>query len=692
MGKTSFCNLLFQHKFIKDYTSTEVMEASQAICVKADSVETNKITESISIEHYSMLKQQASKEIVWLKLDAENQLAHFKSLLESRLFHVQEIPIPNPEYSTLQNSELSSTESVTMHEATVEIEQIDKTSNFSTNKINIPEKTVDLEETEVKEKILSSDALPDALLIDKDESVKLITVIDTGGQLEYIHLLPAISSSPIINFIILDMTKNLDDKVLMQYKSDSIESKPYYLDYSNLDMIGLLMSLAVDSQEQRVENSCHLASSKPWIGLVGTHKDVLIEKEIADKTIAEINSKLSKIVDQIIDKRKLFCPENGFLFPVDNTTAGDSKKEDPVIKKLRKRIDDCMDDLRKSHQFINKNKLPIKWMILELEIKELHSRKFITYIDYKCIASDKAKMGAKEAEESLQHFNFLGVFLHFKEVDGLCDYVIINYQWLFKNLAKLLHLSTDKIGFRIVYHKEKFEEKRLLAKSEIENIKWGENEKLHSQYLLNLLVHLKVIASVSLDEEEYYYMPCIRSSTCHYHDKLIFLLSEPLLVQFSSGFLPRGFFNSLVVNLLENLSNEWHPQLHNTKHFSNVITFQLPDDSFLRLNDKIYYLEVQIRHYERDLETRYHAEVFPKLCEHLKCVCEKLGFDYANLKYGFLCHDGKFYDDEHIVFIDPFSDWQLKQRCCRKDPHLLTLQKSHKIWFKKVSNYASNYS
>ena len=384
--------------------------------------------------------------------------------------------------------------------------------------------------------------------------------------------------------------------------------------------------------------------------------------------------------------------EDGLLFSVDNTTAGDSKKEDPVIKKLRKCIDDCMDDLRKSHQFINKNKLPIKWMILELEIKELHSRKFITYIDYKCIASDKAKMGAKEAEESLQHFNFLGVFLHFKEVDGLCDYVIIDHQWLFKNLAKLLHLSTDKIDFRNFDHQEKFKDKRLLAKSEIEKIKWNENEKLHPQYFLNLLVHLKVIATVSLNEEQYYYMPCVRSSTCHYHDKLIFLLSEPLLVQFSSGFLPRGFFNSLVVSLLENLPDKWYPQLHHTKHFSNVITFQLQDGPFLRLSDKIYYLEVQIRHYKRDLDTHYHAEVFSKLCEHLKCVCKTLGFDYANLKYGFLCHDGKFYDDEHIVFIDPFSCFPLKQRCCRKVYHELTLQESHKIWFKKVSNYASNYS
>ena len=76
-------------------------------------------------------------------------------------------------------------------------------------------------------------------------------------------------------------------------------------------------------------------------------------------------------------------------------------------------------------------------------------------------------------------------------------------------------------------------------------------------------------------------MPCVLSSTMQYIDQYRFLYSEPLLVQFSSGFLPRGFFCSLVVHLLENLPSGWDHQLHNTKHFSNVITFQLPDKSFL---------------------------------------------------------------------------------------------------------------
>lgn len=147
------------------------------------------------------------------------------------------------------------------------------------------------------------------------------------------------------------MTKSLDDKVLVQYKSSIKEIEPYSLHYSNLDMIGFLTSVTVDSLEQKSASTRVSVPSQPWIGFVGTHKDILVEKNTAEKTKAEINSKLSQIIDKSM--YKLFPAEDGFLFLVDNTTAGNKDKEDPVIKKLRKHISDSMDDLTKSHQSNN---------------------------------------------------------------------------------------------------------------------------------------------------------------------------------------------------------------------------------------------------------------------------------------------------------------------------------------------------
>ena len=730
VGKTSFCRLLFSSKFLKDYESTEIMETKQAI----------------SIMSFSMMKQKSkenSKEVIWLKLDPKNQRAHFKSLLKWRKFHKSELEI-NEEALTTDEDMLNSHETnknITRTQSYVsenskkymskntntnvndksekadEIakdtsENMDTSITYTSENINSEDSEDDASmdtftkdiskdiatfskcesQTDVENKILSNDPLDENFTINKNEAVKLITVIDTGGQPEYIHMLPTINNCPTVNFVVHDMTKGLDDKVIVQYKSKHNKNfADYPLHYSNLDMIGLLMSLTTDSLEQPTKeiptNARLSVPNQTYMGFIGTHKDKL-EGNLVQR-VSAINKKLTSLIDERHCRFAVMTAKDGILFPVDNTTAGGGDKEDPVVKELRQKIENFMNELTASKE-TNKC-LPITWMILELELQELHEHlgtKYITCEEYTTIATKKALIVPEEVEESLQYFDFLGVFLHFKKVPGLCDYVIIDHQWLFDNLAKIMHLSPDDIDFQDYHLKKQFKERRLLAKTKLCIVHW--NDKLPPEYFFNLLIFLKVIATVILDEVEYYYMPCILSSINQYHDKNIFLYSEPLLIQFSSGFLPRGFFCSLVVHLLQELPTGWDHQLHNTEHFSNVITFQLPDKSFLRLHDRTSHLEIQIRHYVRNLHTFYHSKVFPVLSEYFRAVCSKLKFSHEKLQYGFLCHDSKSNDD-HIAVIKPFEfPLPAELQCCRKCPNLTKLEEFHKIWFGEVSNIASD--
>ena len=638
--------------------------------------------QAMSIVNFSMLKQGTNKkEVVWLKLDPKTQIPHLKTLLKSHKFHQA-----NKGNGSEVLQECSSTPDVT--------EQVIShcASGAADDPIILQDDDIDGNDnntlTDIQMKILSSKPLPETLKIDKTESVKFITVIDSGGQPEYVHMLPAINNSPTINFVVLDMTKNLDDPVIVQYKSKHNKNfTDYPLHYSNLDMIGLLMSLTTDSLEQPTKQtptkSRVLIPTKSYIGFVGTHKDKL-EKDSCKERIAALNDKLTSIVKERDCKFAVLPAENGILFPVDNTTAGDDDSEDYVVKMLRHKIEDFMNKMKESGSI--DSQLPITWMILELELQDLHKNngtKYVTYKEYERIAIEKASMVPEEVDESLQHFDFLGVLLHFEKVPGLCKYVIIDHQWLFDRLAMIMHLSPDDIEFQDHLFKIQFKEERLLAKSELHINNW--NDDLHPEYFFNLLIYLKVIAIVVLNDVKYYYMPCILSSTKHYCDSNRFLYSEPLLVQFSSGFLPRGFFCSLVVHLLENLPTGWVPQLHNTEQFSNVITFRMPDNSFLRLHDKTSYLEVQIRHYIKNLHIPYHSKVFPVLSEYFRDVCNKLKFNHEKLQYGFICHDGK--NDDHIAVIKPFKfPLPSELECCRKCSHLTKLEEFHKTWFREVSN------
>ena len=657
------------------------MEAKQAISIVNLNPETNKM------------------ELTWLKLDYKNQVAHFKTLLKFGMFHHHtDIEKNLKNYS----STFDVTEQEMMHHisdsendpiSTLN-DDIDDNSNDSKDENHYnyddnddygrdEDKGCDAF-TDVEKKILSSEQLP-KILVDKNRIVKFITVIDSGGSPEYIHLLPAFNSYATINFVVFDMTKHLDDPVMVQYKrKHDKEFTGYPLCCSNLNMIELLMCLTTDSLELPAKPmpigmypSFH---SKSYIAFVGTHKDKMESKSCQER-IAEFNRRLTSVVEERGCKSAVIPAENGILFPVDNTMAGTNNSEDHAVKILRQKIENLMDQIKQSDI-----QLPIRWMILELELQELHQNngtKYITYEEYKKIAIEKASMVPEEVEESLQHFDFFGVLLHFEKVEGLCDYVIIDHQWLFESLAMIMHLSPDDIDFQNHHLKKQFIEKKVLAKSELSIINWNDN--LFPEYLFNLLLYLKVVATVMLNEVEYYYIPCVLPSKIQYHDKYIFLYSAPLLVQFSSGFLPRGFFCSLVVHLLQNLPTGWDHLLHNTEHFSNVITFRLPDSSFLRLHDKTSYLEIQVRHHTKELNFSYHSKVFPVLTQYFKDVCKRLNFNIEKLQYGFLCQDGKSSDD-HIAVIKPF-EFQLPSelQCCRKCPHLTKLGEFHKIWFKEVS-------
>ena len=80
--------------------------------------------------------------------------------------------------------------------------------------------------------------------------------------------------------------------------------------------------------------------------------------------------------------------------------------------------------------------------------------------------------------------------MHFSNVEGLRDYVIIDHQWLFDRLALIMHLSPDDIKFQDYEFGDQFREKRLLAKSELRIINWSDS--LHPEYFFNLLIYLKL--------------------------------------------------------------------------------------------------------------------------------------------------------------------------------------------------------
>ena len=520
------------------------------------------------------------------------------------------------------------------------------------------------------------------------EVLNIITLLDTGGQPEYIHLLPTINIYPMVNFVVHDLSKKLEDQVLVEYSEDGKHIfEPYHLIYSNIDMIKFLMSGINDSFERLSSQVPQLVTipgndSRSYLCCVGTHAD----KVDAD-IIQNIDKQLTAMVEKLDCKAAIWeNKDGGVVFSVDNTTAGDDTKEDPTASYIRNKIDHLATDK-------DVYELPITWMLFELEIRQVCTSSGKAYISFKecCSIAHHANLipDVEEIKSALIYHYLLGVLLYYPEVPGLCDYVIIDHQWLFDRISSIVCLtfkhSSDKLA------KVNLKYNGILSKELIQGLHL--EEELKKEYFIGLLVEMKIIARIPRGDgtRDDYFIPYILPTQPHCDDKLSqygCLQGEPLLIQFASNLLPRGFFCCLVVQVLQQLPKGWgclYSEKDTHHAYSNLITFRLQGAYSLSLMDKLSYLEVQIRHLQKDYYHQYpiHLKIQELLINALEVVCEQLTFNHGRLQYGFYCQCGK-YDDDHMALLTrltPPFDYAL----CRYGSVVPTaLGNGHTVWLTEV--------
>ena len=677
-GKTSFINLLLKRKFNKDHHSTNVVHTDHAVSFKK------------AVLHGS------TSEVTWTEFDLELEISCLRSLLLPANLATPE----NPSLATEMLPSQSFTEEVHPSKPLASIDQY-KSPKPQQSAIKrwftgLFVSSVNSSSLSTFDNIIDSES-PKHITYQPGEVLSIITLLDTGGQPEYIHLLPTINIYPTVTFVIHDLSKSLGDQVLVEYSElGKHVFTPYHLSYSNLDMIKLLMSAANDSVERPTTNIPQLVTTpgsnkKSYICLVGTHAD-----KVSKRKVVETERELSTLVNMTHCETAVWQTDSSkVLFSVDNTTAGIHNNEDPVANVVRNKIE----MLAKEKDIYE---LPITWMLLELEIRHVCSKREKPYISFRdCVSVAKERRlmtDAKEVKYVLLYHHMLGVLIYFDEIPGLCDYVIIDHQWWFDKLSNIISITFYKTSLdHDAVQKLKYQ--GLLSKGLLQHVEWKGDIK--EEFFLSLLVHMRIIAPVFTrrKEIEEYFIPLILPA-CDFkkNSKLLdqygHLQGEPLLVHFQSGILPRGLFCSLIVELLQHPPKGWHPHFsHEGVHhsYSNLISFRLHDGYSLSLLDKVAYLEVQIRHAEResDFGTPVHNRVYNYLVYALTEVCIHLTFDYDRLQYGFVCRCGKGIDN-HIAVVPDITPSMHYAECSISSLHLLKLDSSHLVWFSSAQVSLNN--
>ena len=539
---------------------------------------------------------------------------------------------------------------------------------------------------------------------------KVLTLLDTGGQPEFLNLLPALSTFTSVTFVVLDISK----KKLIAQHSDS-NYKKVKMDYDCEHFLKSVISAIKDSTKStesirikklfahRIKGpTIKDHSSKPAICFVGTHADVVKENNLPD----EINSEIYKLVIEVNKNDELYFLTNSgdqYLYKVNNKLAG-SDTPDPTANILRNFVND-------RQRLQDTYTIPITWLILELELQD----QSVSYLEFKEVKkiSDKImpntrKMTDDDLKAALNFFHAIGALLYFDEVEGLNEYVIVKINWLFNILTRLSNVAllgnvdnycsstiSDSFINDGVFNKELLEQLKL-------------DDCIEKELFLELLQYFKIAVMMSSDaNNKEYFMPCVLKKCEWTKEDQVKKLDEfgkqkyssndsdtvkPLLITFKSYTIPRGLFCYLIVELLRLSDERWKFDPYCCKErggekcrFADLVSFRVTnktgDFHVLSLFDRIFYLELQVRSLKVCIEgvvcsIYYDVKNIVSKCIRNIC-CNQFGWDDdVKLQYGFSCecHLG----DHHLVLFSDINNTNLQ--CERKLPYVFN--SSNEVWLK----------
>ena len=523
----------------------------------------------------------------------------------------------------------------------------------------------------------------------------ILTLLDTGGQPQFINMLPAVNSSATITFVVLNMlggVKHLEERVQVHhYDENGLKSyEPYPLNYTNKDLIKCLVGLLKDSIVKDIPLpdvfvSKKAVDNKPGLCFVGTHLD-----KVSPQDVDMISIKLEELVKQLEPNDNISIWNlGGLLFPVDNTIAGTEVCTKNSI------ADEIRCEIKKIIETKAVYEVPIAWIMLELEIrrkcnnyKEKKSFMPISEVEVLYEKILPGKNVKSEVKAALRFHHMFGVLLYFHDVPGMNNYVISNPQWLFTNLTNLVCCSFDN---KIVDHKDinNFKMKGILTNNLIQKLNANFLDGIKLEYFLELLKYLKIITPYPTNDSTDYLMLIVLDSfhqeISHFVKDFPFLQLQgvELFMQLQSGTLPRGVFCCLVVQLIRQKSETWQLQISINGQrciYENLVVFCTNFGDYIFLHDRVTYLEVQIR--QKEPTTSIHCEVQKSLTQAIKDVCFCVN---AVVKYGFYCNDCSKpimkISNEHVNGQKPLPPGLLcdKHGCVK-------LTASHTIWFKASGN------
>ena len=457
--------------------------------------------------------------------------------------------------------------------------------------------------------------------------VDWLYLIDSGGQPQFLDVLPLLFRNESLHIVVIRLTEGLDDKPKVRFydKGKDVYTLPDHLTLSNREFIERACQMA--------EAQATSGKSVPKVMVVGTHKDKLgINSEAKLK---EINKELTK-VHQKYSRVLIRKSSDEVIFAV-NAMAPDGEERQQYTEELQKCI---LEAVKETGDVID---VPLKWLAFHLDLDKTGGivRKSECYRRGEILG-----MGRSEVENALKFFDKFSLLLY--HPDDVPDLVFTKMYPLISRLSRLIKASFITPGSCVTAPYDRLRQKGLFNKSFLPTIfedlykskeeVSGDEEEIPDveEEITDVEEEIPddeeefsdVEEEIADDEEEFsndcevfsdddflklleclkiavhigdgdYFLPSALSLEPPSNDPSFKSSCVPLAFTWGGRILPHGFFLTLVVELLQKIRGNirYFKLQEDIAQCREVIQVSAPDSKidipgFVKLVDKKRWIEI----------------------------------------------------------------------------------------------------
>ena len=409
--------------------------------------------------------------------------------------------------------------------------------------------------------------------------------IDSGGQPQFLQLLPAFIHHTHLNIFVLRLCDKLSDHPTVEYydeRGTCLSSTASLMTNKEI-----LQCCAQATQTADQDGDSRLL-------IVGTHRDQ--EDQCKEETREEKNEQLLELLTPTMKDHVMPFSEDGsqLIFPINTKDPSEADRE--ITRSLLEAISSMKDSLATRD-------IPLKWLVFHQEMQALAKKTKVNSLTLQqCLQVARRLHMVDDTTTALQFFSELSVILYYPSV--LPNVIFYNPQVLLDTISEIIKcVAFDRkqsySSMLVRANNEGIITEKLLEHVKFKSSIIYKEGVIEPKNVMDLMVHLKIASKCDNGNE--YFMPILLKSLDALGIQEMLSSSSdsiaPMALHYERGWFKCGSFAFLITSLLS--SKQWTLA---TKGkcckllcvHSNCIKMSFHKNCIISLIDSVSHFEVHI--------------------------------------------------------------------------------------------------